>query len=109
MSRQDMLSESAWDEAREALGVSPDAGDAELRAAYMEKVRQHPPDRDPETFERVRDAYERLRDPRVRAQRVLAGPRPDEPMTALLDGVAPVPRRFVGPAPWLELLREKRP
>lgn len=109
MSESHALTDSAWEEARQALGVSPEASDAELRAAYVEKVRQHPPDRDAEAFEKIRDAYERLRDPRVRAQRVLAAPRPDAPLTDLLEGVRPTPRRFVGPEPWLELLREKRP
>jgi len=101
--------ESAWEEARKLLGVAPEATDAELRAAYVEQVRQHPPDRDPEYFERVRDAYSRLRDPRVRARRVLASPRPDGPITAVLDGVEQPPRRFIGPGPWLEALKEKRP
>src|SRR6187402_2882370 len=39
------------------LGVSS-AG--ELKRAYLKQVRQHPPERDPEGFRRVRDAYELL-------------------------------------------------
>lgn len=109
MSEANTITDAAWDEARDALGVSPQATDAELRAAYVEKVRQYPPDRDPDAFERIRDAYQRLRDPRMRAQRVLAAPRPDGPLTDLLENVQPARRRFVGPQPWLELLREKRP
>lgn len=108
MSRTHTPSELDWDAARQVLGVSADAAEVELRAVYVKLVRQHPPDRDPEAFERIRDAYERLRDPRVRAQRVLASPRPDGPMTELLEGVGKTPRRFVGPVPWLEVLREKR-
>lgn len=50
-----------------ALGVAPAATAAEIKAAYFALVRAHPPERDPETFKRVRAAYERLRDP---AQRV---------------------------------------
>ncbi len=48
----------------EVLGVNQDAGEEEIRAAYVRKVKEHPPDRSPEEFERIRDAYESLRDPR---------------------------------------------
>ena len=47
------------------LGVAAQAGAATLRAAYLEKVRQFPPDRCPAEFERVRDAYAILSDPRI--------------------------------------------
>ena len=43
---------------REVLGVSQDAGEEEIRAAYVRKVKEHPPDRSPEEFERIRNAYE---------------------------------------------------
>ncbi|MCR4414621.1 MAG: J domain-containing protein [Thermoguttaceae bacterium] len=45
------------------LGVDRNAGEAEVRRRYLEMVRQHPPDRDPEGFRAVRNAYEQLRDP----------------------------------------------
>jgi hypothetical protein len=49
-------------EAREALGVGADAGEAEIRRAYRERVKAVHPDRggDEETFQRVQTAYERL-------------------------------------------------
>lgn len=53
------------------LGVEPDATGAEIRRAYLEKVREHPPERDPEGFKRVREAYEHLRSPRKRAELAL--------------------------------------
>ena len=37
---------------REILGVPPDAGDERIRDAYLQKVKEHPPDREPATFER---------------------------------------------------------
>ena len=87
------------------LGVSHDAGEEEIRAAYLAKVKEHPPDRSPAEFERIRDAYEALRDPRGRARvRLLAGD-PSAPLALLLDG-QPNPRRFVGPEPWLAALKE---
>src|SRR5687768_10624181 len=96
-----------WEQARALLGVAADAGEVEIRAAYMEKVRQHPPDRDPEQFERVRDAYDQLRDPRLRARQVLVGPYPVLPLTSLVEGVES-PRRFVAARLWLDVLKEKR-
>ena len=46
------------------LGISINASEEEIRSAYLAKVKEHPPDRSPEEFERIRDAYETLRDPR---------------------------------------------
>lgn len=97
-----------WDEARAILGVSADALDDELRAAYLEKVRLHPPDRDAEQFELVRDAYEQLRNPRIRARRVLECPDPFAPLSNLLTNLPQQGRRFVGPEPWLAILKEKQ-
>lgn len=96
-----------WEEARQLLGVSAEAGEAEVRAAYLEKVRQHPPDRDPDLFERIRDAYDQLRDPRLRARQVLLGVNPGAPMTALLEGLRPQ-RRHVGAKLWLDALKEAK-
>ena len=97
--------EVSWEQAAGLLGVSAGAGDEELRAAYLEQVRRHPPDREPELFERIRDAYEQLRDPRVRARQVLEGPDPAVPLSNLLQGIGGAKRRFVGPGPWMDLLK----
>lgn len=45
------------------LGISPDADEAALRRRYLELVRQHPPEKSPEKFAEIREAYEQLRDP----------------------------------------------
>ncbi len=45
------------------LGVSASAGSDEIRRRYLELVRQHPPDRDPERFAEIRAAYDELSDP----------------------------------------------
>ncbi|MFI5379665.1 MAG: DnaJ domain-containing protein [Tepidisphaerales bacterium] len=102
------MQQDDWDQAMRLLGVSAEAGEAEIRAAYMENVRRHPPDREPELFEQLRDAYELLKDPRTRARRVLAGPDPTAPLASMLDDIA-APRKFVGTALWMEVLKEKRP
>ena len=88
------------------LGVSLAAGDEEIRIAYLRKLREFPPDRCPVEFERVRDAYELLRDRRGRARHLLFSCTPESPLESLLDGVADE-RKFVGPEPWLAVLKEK--
>ena len=50
------------------LEVDRSASGAEVRLAYLQQVRAHPPERDPEGFKRVREAYEVLRSPRKRAE-----------------------------------------
>lgn len=101
MSMQDHLVEiKSLEQAASILGVA--AGDREpaLRAAYVRQIRLHPPDTDAQGFERVRDAYAMLRDPRQRARWWLESADPDEPLTALLD--APC---HVGPDPWLQAIQ----
>ena len=90
---------------REVLGVGPDAGDEELRAAYLRKVREHPPDRSPEEFEKIRDAFETLKDPRRRTRAMLEAEDPFVHLTSLLEGRA-ARRDFVGPKAWLEALKD---
>lgn len=47
----------------EILGLTPQASEDEIRARYLELVREYPPDRAPERFASVRSAYDELRDP----------------------------------------------
>jgi DnaJ-class molecular chaperone len=91
---------------RKVLEVEPQAGEEEIRAAYLRKVKEHPPDRSPEEFEKIRDAYESLRDPRRRMRHMLLSADPEARIADLLAG-QPVQRRFVGPDPWLEVLKRK--
>lgn len=88
------------------LGVAPGASEEEIRAAYVRGIKKYPPDRAPAEFERVRDAYEILRDPRRRMRERLFSGAPLPRFEALLDG-RQAKRRFVGPKPWLAVLREK--
>ena len=55
----------------QTLEIAREATQAEIRAAYFGLVRAHPPERDPEGFKRVREAYEQLRSPRKRAELTL--------------------------------------
>jgi curved DNA-binding protein CbpA len=44
------------------LRVPPEAGDAEIRRAYLDGVREFPPEREPERFQAIARAYELIRD-----------------------------------------------
>jgi len=48
------------------LAVTPDASDQQIRQAYLQCVKQHPPEQDPETFKQIRQAYEAIKDERSR-------------------------------------------
>jgi len=87
------------------LGVSNRASPEAIRAAYLEKVAEHPPDRDPAMFEKVRDAYETLSDPKRRRELLLTSEDPSEPLVLLLEGKTA--RNFVGPELWIETLRKE--
>lgn len=50
------------------LELGRDATAAQIKASYFAQVRAHPPEREPETFKRIRAAYERLRDPEKRVE-----------------------------------------
>ena len=89
-----------------ALGVGPEADDEQIRTAYLAKVKQFPPDRAPVEFERIRDAYELLRDRRRRARYTLFSVNPDAPLESLLEGMENQ-RPFAGLAPWMAVLKER--
>lgn len=56
------------------LGVSQNAGESEVRARYLELVKQFPPEREPEKFREIRAAYEAVKDPMSIAGRLLRAP-----------------------------------
>ena len=93
-------------DARIVLDIAPNASDEEIRAAYLRKVKEFPPDRSPEEFERIRDAYETLRDPRRRMRELLCSADPETPFASAF-AVGRAKRRFVGPDPWLAVLKGK--
>lgn len=51
----------------EVLGLERTASDADIKKAYFQKVREHPPERDPQMFKRIRAAYDALRTAEARA------------------------------------------
>lgn len=93
-------------DANEILGVRANASDEEIRAAYVSKVKEFPPDRAPAEFERIRDAYETLRDPRRRARAMFSAGECAAPLVSLIEGRR-ASRIFAGPQPWREVLKNK--
>jgi len=68
----------------EVLGIDPRSDDAEIRRRYLELVRRHPPDREPERFAAVREAYDQLRDPVARLKSKLFPLETSDTMDAIL-------------------------
>jgi curved DNA-binding protein CbpA len=52
----------------EILGLASNASEGEIRRRYLDLVRQFSPDRAPERFAEIHQAYEKLRDPVVRME-----------------------------------------
>ncbi len=50
----------------ELLAIQPSATPEDIRKAYLLKVREFPPERDPEGFKRIRQAYGLLKDAEAR-------------------------------------------
>ena len=63
------------------LGLERSADEAAIKRAYFQKVRLHPPERDPQKFQEIRTAYEQLRsaDTRARTDLFLLQPPPELP------------------------------
>lgn len=65
-----------FNEARRVLGLEPQDGPDSIKRAYRRAVLEHPPDLDPDAFQRVREAYELLTNPMERARDMLLRPLP---------------------------------
>jgi DnaJ-class molecular chaperone len=89
------------------LGVEETATDNAIREAYIAAIRLSPPDRDPEGFRRIREAYDHLRDPEQRLALRLFGPAALPDVMDLTTGFAEE-RHYIGPELWLNILREPR-
>ncbi len=59
---------SAYHDPYAVLGASRTATQEEIRQAYFTQVRQHPPEREPEQFKRIRAAYDQLKTPDKRRE-----------------------------------------
>jgi len=88
------------------LGVPVHADDQQIRTAYLQKVKDFPPDRAPQQFEQIRDAYEVLRDPQRRSKSLIISVDPEAKLTSLLKDETGE-RHFIGADLWLAALRER--
>ncbi len=88
------------------LGVPENADTAEIRTAYLKKIKEYPPEKCPAEFERVRDAYTVLSDPRRRMRIMLLAVNPEAPLVSLLDDKKRN-RQFTGPEAWLAAMRQR--
>lgn len=79
------------------LGVSSDADDATIQAAYLAAVKNCPPERDVQRFESVRTAYEAVR---TRKDRIAYELFDTSPPTAneVLERIAPLQQSGNRPA-----------
>ena len=68
----------------EVLNLDSDSSEEQIRKRYLELVRQFPPERAPERFAEIRDAYDQLKDPVKRMRKLLLGMM----NTATIDEIA---------------------
>src|SRR5437762_2662858 len=61
------MAAAAGENPYKVLGLERDASEAEIKRAYFTLVREHPPERDPDGFKRIRAAYEQLKTSSERA------------------------------------------
>lgn len=66
------------------LGIGHDCDPETIRRRYLELVRTHSPERDPERFAEIREAYEQIRDPIVNLEHRLFNPVPSRSIEELI-------------------------
>lgn len=67
----------------EVLGLPEGAGQKEIKRAYFKLVRQYSPEKDPERFQQIREAYERLtEDKDTEKEGIIALEFPDIPLAS---------------------------
>jgi curved DNA-binding protein CbpA len=76
------------------LRVPASAGDAEIRRAYLEGIREFPPESSPDRFQALAHAYEQLRDEAARLNyrifdREPGGASPGEVFSAFCSAAPP--------------------
>ena len=81
-----------FEEAYRVLGIEGAADATAVKRAYRRATLEHPPDTDPEGFQRIRAAYELLSDPAKRAGEMLRDPLPHAAPPAPPAEVPPAPR-----------------
>ncbi len=81
------------------LNLTLEATDAEIRERYLQLVRLYPPEKDPQRFRRITEAFESIKDQRARVKSRLFGitdMRDPEEAIRMLGRTLDVKRRRVG-------------
>lgn len=70
----------------DVLGLTREVTDEQVREAYLRLVRSFPPDTEPKTFNRVSEAYDKIKDERARLEYDLFSTEPgiERPFEALV-------------------------
>jgi curved DNA-binding protein CbpA len=90
------------------LGLPSDSTDDAIRRRYLVLVRTYTPERAPERFAAIREAYEKLRDPISRLRYRLFEAGKDDTLEAIIaDAKARLSRRRVPVAELLALGRKR--
>lgn len=69
------MSQPVSDDPFQILGLDRDAREDEVRARYLELVKQFPPERDPARFQAIHAAYSAAKNPISIARRLVEPPR----------------------------------
>ncbi|MDR1924376.1 MAG: J domain-containing protein [Planctomycetaceae bacterium] len=69
------------------LGVEPGCSDTEIRKRYLELLRQFPPEKFPEKFNRLHDAYEMLKNPIAMMDEMLFSLRTDDSIDQIIKSL----------------------
>lgn len=92
-------------DAYQVLGLPADSDDEAIRRRYLELVRQYSPERHPERFAAIRQAYESLRDLDTRLRHRLFDAGQSESIEAIIEEIAcRTPRRRLSLATLLTVL-----
>jgi curved DNA-binding protein CbpA len=93
----------------EALEISEDASQEDIRKAYLKKVHQFSPEKYPEKFQAIVEAYELVKDQTARAKLKLFGisGRKKHLTFASLVGQGAPKRSRAGMSAWLKVIREE--
>jgi curved DNA-binding protein CbpA len=90
------------------LGLALDSTDEAIRRRYLQLVRAYTPERAPERFAAIREAYEKLRDPISRLRyRVFEAGKDDTIEAIIADAKTRLPRRRVPISELLALGRKR--
>jgi curved DNA-binding protein CbpA len=90
------------------LDLALDSTDEVIRRRYLQLVRTYTPERAPERFAAIREAYDKLRDPVSRLRyRVFEAGKDDTLEAIIADAKARLPRRRVPVADLLALGRKR--